>query len=170
MTGVIIMLAGGAIAYKAKYQDVIALSTTEAKFVAACDAAKMILFFRSILEDLGIPQEEATVLYEDNNGALMMANAQQLTRRTRHMDIKHFSLLDWVERDMTILHGISTHDNAADAMTKMLPRLLFYRHMDSYLGKRIPKYASFMMTSSSAPTSKIIQKSSQILEHGGGGC
>mmetsp|Transcript_1111 Transcript_1111/g.1700 ORF Transcript_1111/g.1700 Transcript_1111/m.1700 type:complete len:342 (+) Transcript_1111:23-1048(+) len=104
MTGVIIMLAGGAIAYKAKYQEVIALSTTEAEFVAACDAAKMILFFRSILEDLGIPKEEATMLYEDNNGALMMANAQQPTRRTRHMDIKHFSLLDWVERDLTHLN------------------------------------------------------------------
>jgi len=49
------MLAGGVIAYKSKFQDVIALSTTEAEFVAACDAAKMILFIRSILEDLGIP-------------------------------------------------------------------------------------------------------------------
>ena len=155
MTGVIIMLAGGAIAYKAKYQDVIALSTTEAEFVAACDAAKMILFFRSILEDLGIPQEEATVLYEDNNGALMMANAQQPTKRTRHMDIKLFSLLDWVERDLTILKDISTHDNAADAMTKMLPRQLFYRHMDTYMGKRIPPYVS-IKTSSSVPKSKIM--------------
>ena len=93
------MFAGGAIAYKSKYQEVIALSKTEAEFVAACDAAKIILFLRSFLEDLGIPQEEATVLHEDNAGALLMANAQQPTRRTRHMDIKHFSLLDWVERD-----------------------------------------------------------------------
>ena len=45
MTGIVIMLAGGAIAYKAKYQEVIAMSTTEAEFIAACDAAKMILFF-----------------------------------------------------------------------------------------------------------------------------
>jgi len=140
MTGIILMLAGGAIAYKAKYQEVIALSTTEAEFIAACDAGKIILFFRSLLEDLGIPQEKATILYEDNNGALMMANAQQPTRRTRHMDIKYFSLLDWVEKDMTILQGISTHDNAADAMTKFLPRQLFYRHRDTYMGKRIPKH------------------------------
>ncbi len=148
MTGIIIMLAGGAIAYKSKYQEVIALSTTEAEFIAACDAGKMILFFRSILEDLGVPQQTATVLYEDNNGALMMANAQQPTRRTRHMDIKYFSLLDWVERDMTILQGISTHDNAADAMTKFLPQQLFYRHMDTYMGKRIPKHITDRTSSS----------------------
>ena len=48
------MFAGGAIAYKSKYQEVIALSTMEAEFVAAWDAAKIILFLHSILEDLGI--------------------------------------------------------------------------------------------------------------------
>jgi hypothetical protein len=140
ISGIIIMLAGGCIAYKSKFQDIIALSTTEAEFVAACDAGKIILFFRSLLEDLGIPQATATVLYEDNNGALMMANAQQPTRRTRHIDIKHFSILDWVERDLLILQAISTHDNAADAMTKCLPRILFYRHFDTYMGRQIPNY------------------------------
>eukprot|EP00590_Aulacoseira_subarctica_P011809 CAMPEP_0172428448 /NCGR_PEP_ID=MMETSP1064-20121228/46386_1 /TAXON_ID=202472 /ORGANISM="Aulacoseira subarctica , Strain CCAP 1002/5" /LENGTH=86 /DNA_ID=CAMNT_0013173241 /DNA_START=328 /DNA_END=584 /DNA_ORIENTATION=- len=58
-------------------------------------------------------QIDATVLYEDNNGALMMANAQQPTRRTRHMDIKKFALLDWVEQDLLILKSIKTLENAA---------------------------------------------------------
>jgi KUP system potassium uptake protein len=142
ITGLVIMFAGGAIAYKSKYQEVIALSTTEAEFVAACDAAKFILFIRSILEDLGLDQPDATILFEDNQGALLMANAQQPTRRTRHMDIKHFSLLEWVEKDLILLKAISTHDNAADAMTKFLPRQLFFRHYDTYMGRRIPKYAS----------------------------
>jgi len=142
ISGIAIMFAGGVIAYKSKRQEVIALSTTEAEFVAACDAGKMILFFRSILEDLGIPQAEATVLFEDNMGALLMANAKQPTRRTRHMEIKHFSLLDWVERDLLLLQTVTTHDNAADAMTKFLPRQLFYRHFDTYMGRRIPKHLS----------------------------
>jgi hypothetical protein len=79
ITGIVIMYAGGAVGYKCKYQDVIAHSSTEAEFTAACDAGKLILFFRSILEDLGMEQQNATVLYKDNNGALMMANAQQPT-------------------------------------------------------------------------------------------
>ena len=69
-----------------------------------------------------------------------MANAKQPTRRTRHMDIKHFSLLDWVERDLVLLHTVTTHDNAADAMTKFLSKQLFYRHFDTYMGRRIPKH------------------------------
>jgi hypothetical protein len=35
-----------------------------------------------------------------------MANAQQPTRRTRHMDIKTFALLDWVEQDLLLLQTI----------------------------------------------------------------
>jgi hypothetical protein len=58
----------------------IAHSSTEAEFTAACDAGKMILYFRSLLADLGVEQKQATVLFEDNNGALLMTNAQQPTR------------------------------------------------------------------------------------------
>jgi hypothetical protein len=101
VTGIVLMHAGGVVGYKTKYQDTIALSSTEAEFTAACDAAKLILFFRSLMDDLNIPQNNTTILYEDNNGALLMANAQQPTRRTRHMEIKKSALLDWVERDTT---------------------------------------------------------------------
>jgi hypothetical protein len=140
LTGIILMYAGGVVSYKTKFQPVIAHSMTEAEFVAVCDAAKMILFYRSLMDDMNIPQDHATVLFEDNNGALMIANAQQPTRRTRHMEIKHFALLDWVERDLIILENISTHDNAADAMTKTLTKQLFDQHYDTYMGIRILYY------------------------------
>ena len=89
---------------------------------------------------MGFEQQHATILYEDNNGALLMANAQQPTRRTRHMDIKKFALLDWVEQDLMILQRINTAENAADAMTKPLGRQLFYRHADTIMGRRVPQY------------------------------
>ena len=61
--------------YKTRYQPTISLSSTEAEFIAACDAAKVILYIRLILEDIGVPQEKATNLYGDNQGALLMANS-----------------------------------------------------------------------------------------------
>jgi hypothetical protein len=100
----------------------------------------MILFFRSLLEDLGLEQHHASILYEDNNGALLMANAQQPTPRTRHMDIKKFALLDWVEQDLIILKSISTAENVADGLTKPLAKQLFFRHADTIMGKRVPDY------------------------------
>jgi len=79
VTGVAVLYAGGAVRCKCKYQDTIAHSSTEAEFVVACDAGKMLLFFTSLLNDLGYEQTHATILYKDNHGALMMANAQQPT-------------------------------------------------------------------------------------------
>jgi hypothetical protein len=55
---------------------------------------------------------------KDNQGALLMANAQKPTKRTSHMDIKTFALQDWVKRDLLCLQRINTGDNYADAMTK----------------------------------------------------
>lgn len=77
MTGMVIMYAGGAIGYKSKFQSVIAHSSTEAKFMAACNTAKLILFYRSIMQEIGLEQTDATVLFKDNNGTLLMAKAQQ---------------------------------------------------------------------------------------------
>ncbi len=79
-------------------------------------------------------------LSEDNMGALLMANAQQPTRRTRHMGIKYFALQDWVASDLIILKDISTSDNAADAFTKVLSKQLFHRHYDTFMGRRVPDY------------------------------
>ena len=71
--------------------------------MAAYDTGKMILFVRSILWDLNIPQKAAILLYEDNDGCTTMGNAQKPTPLTGHIDIKYFSLCEWVERDLILL-------------------------------------------------------------------
>jgi hypothetical protein len=101
----------------------------------------MCLFVRSILWDLDIPQKAATIAYEDNDGCTSMANAQKPTPRTRHIDIKYFTLCDWVERDLIILEQIDIYINLADHLTKTLSRILFHRHADYLLGHIPPKYS-----------------------------
>ena len=68
VTCIVIKLAGGTVLYKARFQETIALSTTEAEFIAAVETGKYILYLRSILHDIGMDQVEATILYEDNHG------------------------------------------------------------------------------------------------------
>ena len=141
VTGICIKLAGGCIYYKTRFQPTVSLSSTEAEFIAACEAAKAILYVRSILNDIGISQDSATTLYEDNQGALLMANSGQPTKRTRHMDTKYFAIQHWVDIDLLTLKRVGTTDNESDAMTKNLGRTLFYRHLDYMMGKVIPEYA-----------------------------
>jgi hypothetical protein len=101
----------------------------------------MALFVHSILWDLDIPQEAATIAYEDNDGCTAMGDAQKPTKRARHIDIKYFALCDWIERDLIHLKRIDTSINIADHLTKPLTRILFHRHSDFLLGHVPPKYS-----------------------------
>lgn len=72
VSGICIKLAGGVIFYKTKYQHtIVALSSTEAEFNTAVEAGKHILNIRSVVEEIGINQSDATILYEDNQGVLL---------------------------------------------------------------------------------------------------
>ena len=146
VTGIVAFMAGGSILYKTKYQDVIALSSTEAEFIAACEAGKNSLYIRSILQDLGLPQDQATIIYEDNQGAIAMANSGRPTKRTKHIDTRHFAIQSWVEQDLIELQRIPTNDNSSDSLTKNTPRLLFNRHTDYVLGRSIPQYSPVYTT------------------------
>ncbi|KAL7525465.1 hypothetical protein ACHAXR_001015, partial [Thalassiosira sp. AJA248-18] len=119
-TGICLRLAGGTVAYKTKFQPTVAMSSTESEFMAAGDAGKMLLYARSILYDLLIPQEAASLIYEDNDAATAMANAGKPTTRTRHMDVRYFAICDWVERDLVLLDRVDTTQNLADHFTKAL--------------------------------------------------
>ena len=121
-----------------KIQKKVALSSTEAEFVAAADAGKYDLYLQSLLHNLREEQDSAVILYEDNVGAFLMADAGQPTPRTRHIAIKHFALLDWVENNLVCLQRIAASINSVDNMTKANPRILFHRHNDIIMGKISP--------------------------------
>ena len=91
--------------------------------------------------DLGVPQQAATILYEDNNTCTLMAMSQKPTPRMRHMDMKYFSLCEWVERDLNKLERVDTSLNMADHFTNQLGTLLFRRHTDYIMGHVPPKYS-----------------------------
>lgn len=53
ISGIVLKLAGAAIAWKTRVQPTVSLSTTEAEFLAACNAGRMVLYLRSVLAELG---------------------------------------------------------------------------------------------------------------------
>jgi hypothetical protein len=126
LSGICIQLVGGTIVYNTRFQPTVAFSTTKAKFMAACDIGRMSLFVSSILWDLDVPQEAATITYEDNNGCTAMGNAQKPTVCTCHIDIEYFALCEWVERDLIHLKRINTSINLANHLTKPLSKILFH--------------------------------------------
>ena len=140
VSGIVIMMAGAAVVYKTILQRVVALSSTEAEFYALSEAGKLALYVRSILNDLDMPQHTATSVYEDNKGCLHMTQNQKPTKNTRHVDLRHFAVVDWVAQDLLTVKKISTSDNSSDTLTKSLSKTLFHRHTDTIMGNRRPTY------------------------------
>ena len=88
-------------------------------------------------------QTNATIIHIDNNGALNMANQQQPTKGTRHMQLKYFAIQEWVEADLVYMRRITAEHNYADAMTKNLGRTKHNYHFDYRMGCLRPSYAIF---------------------------
>jgi hypothetical protein len=99
--GIIMMLAGGAIAWKCRVQVMVSLSTTESEVLSASDAGHLALYLcSSVLDALGHVQHDATVIFEDNHAAVLISQASHPTRQNRHIDIREFALLDWNDCDL----------------------------------------------------------------------
>ena len=136
VSGTIILLSGAAVLFNTKYQKAIALSSTEAEFVSASDAGKYALYLRSLLTDLGFIQSDPTTLLIDNTGAV---DAQAPTRRTRHVDIRYFAILQWSETGQIKAKAIPTA-HISDSMTKPTGHIKFYQHADLFMGRVPPSY------------------------------
>ena len=79
-----------------------------------------------------------------------MAHAgQPTTKQSRHIDICHYALTDWVECDLIALEDVASGLNAADAIMKQIRGILFTRHLDNITGRLAPPYVSSVTLASS---------------------
>uniref|UniRef100_A0A2N9IIJ6 Integrase catalytic domain-containing protein n=1 Tax=Fagus sylvatica TaxID=28930 RepID=A0A2N9IIJ6_FAGSY len=68
-SGFLFTFVGGAVSWQSKLQKCVALSTTEAEYIAATEAGKEILWMKRFLQDLGLKQDEY-VVHCDSQSAL----------------------------------------------------------------------------------------------------
>ena len=100
----VFMLNNGPISWCSKRQTTVALSSTEAEYMALTLAAKEATWLRLLITELGlmtIDNESPTVnvlrgegtiaLKGDNQSAIALANNPVLHARTKHIDIQHHS-------------------------------------------------------------------------------
>lgn len=120
-TGLVIMVFNCPVMWASKKQPIVALSTTEAEFIAASHAACELLWFRKVLKDCNIGLEGPTVLHEDNQGAIAMSKNPE-TRRTKHIDVKYNFIREKVENGDIQLCYVPTSEQKADILTKSLSR------------------------------------------------
>jgi hypothetical protein len=114
------------VSWSSKKQTSVALSTAEAKYVAAGQCCAQLLRMRQTLWDFGYNLSKVPLLC-DNDSAIRMADNPVEHSRTKHIDIQHHFLRDHQQKgDIEVFH-ISTENQLADIFTKPLDEKIFCR-------------------------------------------
>lgn len=132
-TGFVMFLNGGPISWKSKPQAIVALSSTDAEIEAAVRAVREVLSLRVQLYQMGLLQNEATVVFEDNAATISISMNASLREATKHLGYRRGFLRDHHEKKHVVLTPIPTSEQTADIFTKSLARVLFERHRDEML-------------------------------------
>ena len=82
-----IKMGTGAISWSSRLQSLVALSTTEAEFIAAVSCGQEMLWLRNLLTEFGYQFNGASTLFIDNQSAISVANNPEHHGRMKHLDL-----------------------------------------------------------------------------------
>lgn len=118
--GFVFKLAGGAISWSSKQQSRVALSTSDAKYLALTHASQEAIHLRKLLKELGIPFNKPVELLGDNAGSIFLSKNPAFHQRSRHiMRFEHYVRKRVACGNITV-GWIPTNDMTADILTKAL--------------------------------------------------
>lgn len=117
----LITFSGRAISWQSRLQKCIALSNKEAKFIAAIEAYKELLWMKKFLRELGFQQQQY-VVFCDNQSAIHLAKKSTFHSRSKHIDVRYRWIRETLNGKLLELGKIHTDYNGSDMLTKVITR------------------------------------------------
>lgn len=121
ITGCIVFISNGPVIFRSIQQSIVALSTTQAEFIAASDTVKEVLWLKSIMSELQIRYSKPK-LRSDSQTAINLIKNPAFHKRTKHIDIKYQFIKQCYHENQFKLEFVPTEEQLADYLTKALPR------------------------------------------------
>jgi len=120
--GYLVKMGSGAVSWCSKLQTVVALSTTEAEYMAAVQAGKEIKWMRNLLSEIGLTSSTPSSLLIDNQSAISVAKNLEHHGRMKHLDLSFYWLRDAVHSQLITPRFVPTTEQVADLLTKALSK------------------------------------------------
>jgi hypothetical protein len=132
-TGFVISLAGCPLMWQSKLQGQVALSTMEAEYIALSTSLRSLIPLKSLVHEVASSlMDDATFLtttyssvFEDNNGALILATVPRMTPRSKHIAVPYHFFREHVTKGTIKIFKVESSVNTADLFTKGLDRVKF---------------------------------------------
>eukprot|EP00253_Pinus_taeda_P034032 PITA_34032 len=116
-SGYVFTLAGGAISCMSKLQNIVALSTTEAEYIAASHACKEAVWLKGLVGEFGRLQDNIRLLC-DSQSATHLAKNPTYHSKSKHIPIKYHFVRHVITERGVSLEKVHTKENCADMFTK----------------------------------------------------
>jgi hypothetical protein len=115
------MMNGAVTSLSAKKHTLTASSTCEDELIEFSIAVNRMVGFRNIMCEMGLEQEEATTIYQDNQAAISIAmNRGALSKQSRHIDRRVLVARNKIEDGAVVPKYCVTERMLADIGTKAL--------------------------------------------------
>lgn len=122
-SGCVFLSQGGAISWFSKRQPTIALSSAEAEYMALSTSGQEALWLRQFQMDLlCLESMDAITVYCDNKSAIDLSHKNGYNGRTRHIDIRHHFIREYIQDRKVYVEHIGTELMVADVLTKPLAK------------------------------------------------
>ena len=90
---------------------------------------KEVIFLRQVQEFMEPSMRGGAVgVFEDNEGATKLVTNKHVSRRTKHIDVKHHLVRDASDARKVGVAYVRPEDQHADLLTKPLDMQKFYKH------------------------------------------
>jgi hypothetical protein len=120
----------GAVTWSSKKQHIVALSSTEAEYVAQNHAAREALWLRNFINEVTNQATGPVTIFSDNQGAIALAKDNKFHARTKHIDIRYHFIREAVQDKKLCMQFIPGTENPADIFTKALPKAIFVKFVE----------------------------------------
>jgi hypothetical protein len=142
-SGWIIFYTGCPIIWASKLQSQVALSTTEAEYIALSMSLRDVLLITFLLEEMRERNFQVICtaphvyckVFEDNSGGLELLRLPKLRPCTKHINVCYHHFREHARSRKVKIFPINTKDQVADTLTKALDQNSFCQHRQAMCGQ-----------------------------------
>eukprot|EP00253_Pinus_taeda_P012637 PITA_12637 len=124
-SGYVFHMGSGAISRNSKKQPIVALSTTEAEYMAATTTACQAVWMRRMLRSLCQEQTKGTMIFCDNSSPIALSKNSVFHKRMKHIETKFHYIRELVSNGEIVLKHCRTQEQIANILTKPLEHKSF---------------------------------------------
>jgi len=140
--GYVVLYANCPLLWSSKLQTEIALSSTEAEYIALSQSMREVIPLMALMKEaqqMRLPIRPLSPkihckVFEDNTGAIEIAKVPKMRPRTKHLNIKYHHFREEVSKGTVSIYHVKTEDQMADMLTKPLDQKLFEAHREKMMG------------------------------------